>query len=101
MRNGFQQVFSFLDPDSNTTWNSPVGKLISPRLVLDDLASRDKDSHTMFRVLLSASVALLVPAFGSAKDQIHTFKKLRLTDQFWSEGANFGDFNRDGKIDIV
>lgn len=31
----------------------------------------------------------------------HSFKKTRLTDQFWSEGANFGDFNHDGKMDIV
>lgn len=40
--------------------------------------------------------------FASAKDYaIHTFKKIRLTDQFWAEGASFGDFNRDGKQDIV
>lgn len=32
---------------------------------------------------------------------IHTFKKLHLTDKFYSEGAHFGDFNKDGKIDIV
>lgn len=31
---------------------------------------------------------------------IHSFKKLRLNDQFWSEGANVGDFNRDGKMDV-
>jgi len=31
----------------------------------------------------------------------HSFKKTRLTDQFWDEGANFGDFNHDGKMDIV
>jgi HEAT repeat protein len=29
------------------------------------------------------------------------FKKLRLSDQFYAEGAYFGDFNRDGKLDIV
>lgn len=32
---------------------------------------------------------------------IHTFKKLRLNDQFWGEGANVGDFNKDGKMDVV
>jgi hypothetical protein len=36
-----------------------------------------------------------------AKDLIHTFKKIRLTDQFWAEGAHYGDFNRDGKMDVV
>src|SRR3954451_9559179 len=32
---------------------------------------------------------------------IHTFKKIQLTENFWSEGANYGDFNHDGKMDIV
>src|SRR5438093_9304907 len=39
---------------------------------------------------------------GSAKDYVlHSFKKIQLSNQFWAEGANFGDFNRDGKMDIV
>ena len=29
------------------------------------------------------------------------FRKLRLADQFYTEGAYYGDFNRDGKLDIV
>src|SRR5436190_10152241 len=38
----------------------------------------------------------------SAKDyELHSFKKIQLTDKFWSEGANFGDFNHDGKMDVV
>ena len=42
------------------------------------------------------------PIFVSAKDYaLHSFKKIQLTDKFWSEGANFGDFNRDGKMDVV
>lgn len=55
----------------------------------------------MIRYLISAALlssALLV----SAKDYaLHSFKKIQLTDKFWSEGASFGDFNRDGKMDIV
>jgi hypothetical protein len=51
-----------------------------------------------FLVVVSALLALN-PA--SAKDRVHSFKKLRLTDQFWAEGASFGDFNHDGKIDVV
>ena len=47
--------------------------------------------------------ALLLCIFNVSAQQhiLHTFKKVQLTDQFWSEGANFGDFNHDGKIDIV
>jgi len=32
---------------------------------------------------------------------LHTFKKLHLDKYYWSEGANFGDLNRDGKPDAV
>ena len=49
-----------------------------------------------FAILLSVSSTL-----AAAKDPVHTFKKVRLTDQFWAEGANFGDFNHDGKMDVV
>jgi hypothetical protein len=34
-------------------------------------------------------------------EELHTFKRIQLTDQFWSEGANFGDLNRDGVNDII
>jgi hypothetical protein len=30
-----------------------------------------------------------------------TFTKLRLTDKFYAEGAYYGDFNKDGKLDVV
>jgi hypothetical protein len=53
-----------------------------------------------FPVTLAAmvSVALVAPA----KDfYLHVFHKHQLTDRFWGEGAHFGDFNRDGKNDIV
>jgi hypothetical protein len=43
--------------------------------------------------------------FGSCApalaEDLHTFKKIRLHDQFWSEGANFGDLNNDGKNDLI
>ena len=32
---------------------------------------------------------------------LHSFKKTQLSDQFFCEGANFGDFNHDGVMDIV
>ena len=55
----------------------------------------------MYRFLTAAIVVALTPALAGAKDLAHTFKKVRLTDQFWAEGADFGDFNHDGKMDIV
>ena len=52
--------------------------------------------------ILTVAAIVSVAACASAQDYtLHTFKKQQLSDQFWSEGANFGDFNKDGKGDIV
>lgn len=32
---------------------------------------------------------------------LHSWKVTHLTSDFWSEGANFGDFNKDGQNDLV
>jgi hypothetical protein len=50
------------------------------------------------RRLVLAAVLLLGWRLAPAKDLLHTFQKLRLTDQFWAEGAHFGDFNHDGTL---
>jgi hypothetical protein len=56
----------------------------------------------MFKLPVAASILSLGIASVSAADYtLHSFKKLQLSDQFWSEGANFGDFNHDGKMDIA
>jgi hypothetical protein len=50
---------------------------------------------------------LLMLVFGSllfasrAAEPVQTFKKVHPNDKFWAEGANFADFNRDGKMDLV
>jgi len=50
---------------------------------------------------LAAALSFFVmPAF-SANFTVHTFKKLHVSEHFWSEGAFVGDFNKDGKMDVV
>ena len=55
----------------------------------------------MRNLLPAALVLLLLWNPTGAKEPVHTFKKVQATDQFWAEGADIGDFNRDGKMDVV
>lgn len=53
-------------------------------------------------VLLLAAAWVLTASISLAADHpLHSFSKLQPTDQYWSEGATFGDLNRDGHNDIV
>jgi VCBS repeat protein len=45
--------------------------------------------------------AMLLTAGTAAAQELHTFKRIQLGDQFWSEGANAGDLNNDGVADII
>ena len=49
---------------------------------------------------LAGALSLALPTFA-ADFTVHTWKKIQLSDQFWSEGAAIGDFNHDGKMDVV
>jgi hypothetical protein len=53
----------------------------------------------MVRPLLIA-IALGFPGILSAAE-LHTFKRIQFNDQFWCEGANFADLNKDGHNDII
>jgi len=56
----------------------------------------------MTKLTLILSGFLFVGAVAQGADyKLHTFRRIQLTDQFWCEGANIGDFNRDGKMDVV
>ena len=56
----------------------------------------------MNKIFFTIAGLLSTALFAAAADYtLHTFKKIQLSDQFWSEGANFGDFNHDGKMDVV
>ena len=51
----------------------------------------------------SAILFLATLATSRAADPIPTgeFSRQQISKHFWAEGANFGDFNKDGKMDIV
>lgn len=51
--------------------------------------------------LLTAAVVVGFLSGAHAAEKTHVFKKIQATDQFWAEGAHIGDFNKDGKMDVV
>jgi hypothetical protein len=55
----------------------------------------------MSSIRYAALFVCLSASLVSAKEILHTFKKIQITDKFWAEGASYGDFNHDGKMDIV
>ncbi len=55
----------------------------------------------MNKLPLAVAIALSGSAALAGDYALHTFKRIQLTDKFWGEGANFGDFNHDGKMDVV
>jgi len=56
-----------------------------------------------WRYVVCIAFALSSVEMARGKEQyvLHTFQKTQLSDQFFGEGANYGDFNRDGAMDIV
>ncbi len=62
------------------------------------------NTYMKIPTLVVSSLAL-VAGFGVVSavqaEELHTFKRIQLSDQFWGEGANFGDLNKDGVNDLV
>ncbi len=61
-------------------------------------------SNRIGRGLLVVTVVVVVGGVGLRGDDsylLRTFEKIKLTDDYHSEGASFGDFNRDGTMDVV
>jgi len=52
-------------------------------------------------VLACTAVAATLAGANAADNTVHSWKKIQLSEHFWGEGANFGDFNKDGNMDIV
>lgn len=57
--------------------------------------------RTNLRTVFLSCVALAGTACMGGAEELHTFRRIQLSDQFWSEGANFGDLNNDGKNDLI
>ena len=56
--------------------------------------------HILF--LLSLFVWMLgSSAVLATQTNLHSFDKQQLSPEFWAEGACFGDFNKDGQVDIA
>ncbi len=55
----------------------------------------------MIHHVLCLAVLMAAMSRALAADAPITFKKIQLSNQFWSEGADFADFNHDGKMDVA
>ena len=55
----------------------------------------------MTRIFILAVVFCFVSAIQAAESVLHSFQRLTLSTEYYSEGAGFGDVSRDGKPDIV
>jgi hypothetical protein len=51
--------------------------------------------------LQSTLAVLMLSAAGLRGEELHSFKTIQLNDQFWCEGANFGDLNNDKINDLI
>ncbi|HEY3901626.1 MAG TPA: FG-GAP and VCBS repeat-containing protein [Chthoniobacter sp.] len=54
-----------------------------------------------FSLVLPLLTFFTVAAFAEPPVATGEFTRIQLTDQFWAEGAAIGDFNHDGKPDVV
>ncbi len=55
----------------------------------------------MQRTLLIGGLILSLAGTLAAAQPAPRYKTLRLTEKFYCEGAYYGDFNKDGKLDVV
>jgi hypothetical protein len=84
--------------------NLPISSSLPARLVPSSAPFRRPSGGRLAWPALVGWVAVagVVAATQGADDlSTHRFRRQALSDQFWCEGANFADFNRDGVNDVV
>lgn len=57
--------------------------------------------RSCFRWLAAGIGLTLNASFAAPPAPLLSFQKKQLNNEFWSEGASSGDFNKDGKMDVV
>ncbi len=55
----------------------------------------------MSSLLVAAMLAANWTGDDAQEYVIRPFRKIIISEKFWAEGAHFGDFNRDGRMDVV
>ncbi len=55
----------------------------------------------LFAVAAAVVLAATGVGGGDGEPVLHPFKRQKLTDEYYSEGANVGDLNRDGHVDVI
>jgi putative membrane-bound dehydrogenase-like protein len=50
---------------------------------------------------LALAACAIVSIHAAEESTLHSFRRVPLADTFYSEGAAFADFNRDGKLDVA
>jgi hypothetical protein len=55
-----------------------------------------------FCAMLVAAMSMSMDVHAQPRDcLIHTFKKIQLTDEYWSDGSAVADIDRDGHMDVI
>jgi hypothetical protein len=58
-------------------------------------------SSDALHVAIAGAALLMASQLHAVEHHLHRFERVQLTDIYYSEGANFGDINRDGVADAV
>jgi hypothetical protein len=75
---------------------------MNSRLNLADVCTLLSRSLQQLALLCFSLLVAWSPLLSSAQEHVlHSFESIRLTDTYFSEGANAGDLNQDGHPDVV